>query len=193
MGQRTGIVLVQDFVRPNNVIRTVSVRYSQWGFGRPVVMDVMSALLAFDTGKMLMGTFGENGIDASGATFPLTNHNVTVSTEIDNLNVANLGLLNLNDFIQGFTCMDNNNGGAIVWNIRKGNYNKSFYCFLAGPEDDPMAFTSNCALLDEFAYLTIANACEITKMQKLFKQVVKYTGASLINNRKATTQTLLGA
>lgn len=193
MGQRTGIILVQDVVRPEKTIRMVSVRYSQWGFGRPVVMDVMSALLAFDTGKMLTGSFGENVIDNSGKSLPLTHHNVTVSTEIDNLKLDTLPSLNLKDFISCFNCMDNNNGGAIVWNIIKDDLRKSFYCFLAGPEDDPTAFTSNCALLDEFAYLTIANACEITKIQKLFKQVVKYTGASLISDKKATTQKLIGA
>lgn len=172
MGQRTQIVLVEDVLFDGDDIgyRYVTAHHDQWGYGRPVLFDVMAIFNKISTGAYMCPRFySADGVRLTEDAYKqrtLLHHCSPCDMELEDIYNGGVMLRKGDsewtksgvDFIQLFDYFDNNNGGAVVWIVHK---NKDYhyetygsYGCLIGPEDSDTPFEG---FVDGLTYLRKVN------------------------------------
>ena len=152
MGQRTQIIVVHDIVHPiksaTPSIRLVSAHHNQWGFGRPVCLDICGLVLKTICGKLSPYMFNcktnqdvlremENMYSMRTMLTHLCTERVIEKKKWSGILTPTREKMTAYDFTYGFDLMDNNNGGAVFWVVEdaeKRTLTMSYGCVF-GPED----------------------------------------------------------
>lgn len=201
MGQRTQIVVVEDVVHENGSgYRFVTAHHDQWGYGRPVLFDILNIASKVSTGSyfsprdyskdnalpdgdvyeyrtLLHHNCPLKEVDEVGelcGTFDLTDKSTDVKDSCDKTAL---------DFTYLFDHFDNNNGGAVVWIVHKEKAyrHKTIikYGCLIGPEDSDHAFEG---FVDGLTYLRKVNPdCYEKSFTNMFNSAIKYFGVRLLD------------
>lgn len=211
MGQRTQIILVSDVIHEdkNNIsYRVATAHHCQWGFGRPVCMDIISAYMRFSTGADFVSWSVKNNNGELYTPKKLVNeclhyrpfmcHNSPVEdASISKLSRElkpsdyKLTAIQLGSYLME---MDNNNGGALLWHVkymRKGTYNYEEilkYGCLFGPEDTD--HPCEC-LVPGTTYMQLVGDKELTTpFIKFFREAERHFDMKLLKNQD-TLESLL--
>ena len=196
MGQRTQIVVVEDVIdeAKNNGYRFVTAHHDQWGFGRPVIFDLLYLTSKLATGSYLCPRDYDSEFKKRNAygCRPLLHHGYGLQDEVDgkciDLDLNGKGNKEANktagDFISMFDMFDNNNGGAVLWivHLQKANYQTetsvAYGCLLGG-EDSENPFAG---YVDAVTYMKRTNSQLASKdFLDLIKRSFKYFDLALIN------------
>ena len=193
MGQRTQIIIVHDVVNPKKDVlsfRSVTAYHNQWGFGRPVCIDIIGFYLKCLTGIKLDPYMFRNDqfdkqkvIDASyQLRTPLTHlYPIKDVDEVNNytkvLSKKDMDVPAM-EFVKLFDYFDNNNGGALIWavdycidgSLCNQKQLVKYGCLLGGEEtDNPFS-----AFIDGETYMNTVNPADYVKaFFPLWRECVK--------------------
>lgn len=180
MGQRTQIIIVEDIIdlKKQTGSRWVTAHHDQWGYGRPVVFDILALGGKLATGSFLCPYWESDKAEQSDVYKyrTLLHHNSALKEcDVNQLSGA-LNLLNKStesekkaedmtamDFVGHFDEFDNNNGGAVLWIVHaRKEYthtiNFKYGCLLGGEDsDNPFA-----GFIDMFTYVKRTNPRVLT-------------------------------
>lgn len=196
MGQRTQIIIVEDTIEEgkNKGDRFITAHHDQWGYGRPVIFDILYLISKISTGASLCPQSYDSDYKSGDAykRRQLLHHNCPLDyeapgkrIEIDLFNKADKELnKSAMDFVEMFDMFDNNNGGAVLWIVhkRRADFRKETAAacgFLIGPEDSENAFAG---YVDAVTYMKKVSPQLATKeFNKLINDSFKYFGVSLMD------------
>lgn len=197
MGQRTQIIIVEDVIDMPTMrgYRYVTAHYDQWGYGRPVLFDLLYAASKLNTGAYLCPHSYEGDLQKLNAYRyrNLLHHSWglkdSVNGKVRQLDLNEKGNAGANktamDFVKLFDRFDNNNGGAILWVVHceGSDYRtkSSFgYGCLVGSEDSVNSFAG---LVDANTYMHKSNPSLATpEFIKLVNDGLNYLQVGLLND-----------
>ena len=196
MGQRTQLIVVEDVINEdeNTGYRYVTAHHDQWGFGRPVIFDILALCSKLSTGSYLCPhDYERDAKDIDVYAYrTLLHHNYPLKDEVPgksvNLNLNGKGNKEANktamDFVEMFDSFDNNNGGALLWivHLQGSNYHTqtsvAYGCLLGG-EDSENPFAG---IVDAITYMKQTNRQIVDgDLIALIKSSFKYFELSLID------------
>ena len=204
MGQRTQIVVVEDVINEaeNSGYRFVTAHHDQWGFGRPVIFDLLYLTSKIATGSYLCPRDYDASKEIGAYPFrQLLHHSFPLKDEVDGklipLDLNGKGNDEANktasDFISMFDMFDNNNGGAVLWIVhyQLSNYHTqtsvAYGCLLGG-EDSENPFSG---YVDAVTYLKRTNSQLATKdFLSLVRSSFKYMDVTLLDENETVKNIL---
>lgn len=197
MGQRTQIIIVEDVIdaTTRTGYRYVTAHHDQWGYGRPVLFDLLYASSKLNTGSYLCPHSYEGDLKKLNAykyrTFLLHSWGLkeSVTGRVRQLDLNGNGNAEARktamDFVKLFDRFDNNNGGAILWVVHceGADYRTKTsigYGCLIGAEDSVNAFAG---LVDANTYMHKCNPSLATpEFIKMINDCLKYLQVELLND-----------
>lgn len=201
MGQRTQIIVVHDVCYGkdyslNSDIRMVTAHHCQWGYGRPVCMDILNLAMKAHTGNLSPYTFGFDKKSIKGVPKTLYQYrqmctHISPLTECDDVNKMTHFIkdddrkMHAIAFCNLFDCFDNNNGGAVFWAVdyhaKNHHVFKLKYGCVLGSEETDEPFQ---CFLDGSAYMLKTNDANYVKpFHEIFNNAMKSFEVSLLRER----------